>query len=160
MPGRLMRVRSSKYDGSPHWEFDTWHVRDEGTLLVTEDYAGLTLQSPKGPWVNPRDTTNYFWSDRWYNVMRREVPDGGGLYGWYCNITTPAEVNGDLVTYADLDLDVIVEPDLTASVVDEDEFAENSEMMAYPADVVERARAAVDELLALVRGGRPPFDVQ
>ncbi len=160
MADRLMRVRSTKYDGSPHWEFDSWHVRDEGTLLVTVNHAGQALESPRGPWVTPHDTTNHFWTDRWYNVMRRELPDGGGLYGWYCNVTTPPEFSAGLITYADLDLDVIVEPDLTAAVIDEDDFAENSKLMAYPAEVVECARAAVDELLALVRGGRPPFDVQ
>ncbi|MCH8066673.1 MAG: DUF402 domain-containing protein [Chloroflexi bacterium] len=101
-----------------------------------------------------------YYSDRWYNIMRRELPNGGGLYGWYCNVTTPAEYDGQNIRYVDLDLDVIVDARLVATVVDEDEFLQHSESMAYPPDVIEQSRAAVDELLQLVRSGQPPFDVQ
>ena len=159
MTGRRIHVRSSKYDGSPHWEFDSWFVLEDGPLLVTNNFAGQVLQNPRGPWRTPHDTRNHFWSDRWYNIMRRELPNGGGLYGWYCNVTTPADYDGETVRYVDLDLDVIVDAQLNAKVVDEDEFLQHSEHMAYPPDVIERSRAAVDELLQLVRSGQPLFDV-
>ena len=160
MTGRRIHVRSSKYDGSPHWEFDSWFVLEDGPLLVTSNFAGQVLNNAKGPWRTPYDTRNHFWSDRWYNIMRRELPNGGGLDGWYCNVTTPAEYNGENIYYVDLDLDVIVDAQLVATVVDEDEFLKHSERMAYPPDVIERSRTAVDELLQLVRSGQPPFDVQ
>lgn len=160
MAGRRIHVRSSKYDGSPHWEFDSWFVLEDGPLLVTSNFAGQVLNNAKGPWRTPHDTRNHFWSDRWYNIMRRELPNGGGLYGWYCNVTTPAEYDGENIRYVDLDLDVIVDAQLVATVVDEDEFLRHSKRMAYPPDVIEQSRAAVDELLQLVRSGQPPFDVQ
>ena len=160
MTGRRIHVRSSKYDGSPHWEFDSWFVLEDGPLLVTSNFAGQILTNPKGPWRTPYETRNHFWSDRWYNVLRLELPNGGGLHGWYCNVTTPAEYDGENVRYVDLDLDVIVDAQLDAKVVDEDEFLQHSERMAYPPNVIEQSRAAVDELLQLVRSGQPPFDVQ
>ena len=160
MTGRRIHVRSSKYDGSPHWEFDSWFVLADGPLLVTSNFAGQVLQTWKGPWTDPYDTRNHFWSDRWYNIMRLELPNGSGLDGWYCNVTTPIEYDGDNVRFVDLDLDVVVDAELNAKVVDEDEFLKHSECMAYPPDVIEQSRAAVDELLQLVRGGQPPFVVQ
>ena len=158
MIGRSIRVRSTKYDGSFHWQFDSWLVLERGSLLVTSNFAGQEMQNWKGPWVTPYDVRNHFWSDRWYNVMRCELPHGGGLHSWYCNVTTPAEYDGENLHYADLDLDVHVFPDGTIEVLDEDEFLENSARMGYPPEVIDQARRAVDELLDLARAGKPPFD--
>ena len=158
MIGRRVHVRSTKYDGSPHWEFDSWFVLEEGPLLITTNFAGQELQTSDGPWTTPYDTRNHFWSDRWYNVMRLERPNGGGLDGWYCNVTTPVQFDGENLHYADLDLDVIVSAEGEPEVVDEEEFLENSKRMGYPPEVVDNARQAVDELLSLARSGEFPFE--
>ena len=156
--GRRIHVCSTKYDGSPHWEFDSWAAVEEAPLLITLNFAGQELQNSKGPWVTPYHTRNHFWSDRWYNVMRLDRPQGGGLEGWYCNVTTPAQFDGENVHYADLDLDVRVSAQGEAEVLDEDEFLENSVRLGYPPDVVAQSRQAVDELLELVQMRRFPFD--
>jgi protein associated with RNAse G/E len=158
MTGRRIHVRSTKYDGSPHWEFDCWSVYEQGPLVVAMNFAGQELQTWNGPWVTPYHTRNHFWSDRWYNVMRLERPQGGGLEGWYCNVTTPALFDGEHLHYVDLDLDVIVDAALQPRVMDEDEFLENGRRMGYPPDVVEQARRAVDELLKLVHNATFPFE--
>jgi protein associated with RNAse G/E len=62
------------------------------------------------------------------------------------------------VRYVDLDLDVRVSAAGEPEVLDEAEFLEHSTRMGYPPQVIERARCAVDELLALVRSGGFPFD--
>jgi len=158
MFGRRIRVCSTKYDGSPHWEFDSWFVLEEGPLLVTLNFAGQELQTSDGPWTTPYDTRNHFWADRWYNVMRLELPNGGGLHGWYCNVTTPAQCDGENVYYADLDLDVFVPANGEPEMLDEDEFRENGARMGYTPDVIEQARRAVDELCSLAVGRRGPFE--
>ena len=160
MIGRRVRVCSTKYDGSPHWEYDSSFVLEEGPLLVTLNFAGQELQTWQGPWTTPYDTRNHFWADRWYNVMRCDRPKAGGLEYWYCNVTTPALYDGETVRYADLDLDVIVPVDGEPQLLDEDEFLENSGRIGYPPEVIEQARRAVDELLALARGRRFPFDAR
>ncbi|MCH7837230.1 MAG: DUF402 domain-containing protein [Chloroflexi bacterium] len=158
MTGRTIHVRSTKYDGSPHWEFDSSFVLEEGPLLITLNFAGEELQTSDGPWTNPYNTRNHFWSDRWYNVMRLERPDGGGLERWYCNITTPTQRDGDRIQYVDLDLDVHVPPTGEPEILDEDEFLENSARMSYPPEVIAHARNAVDELLALAKDAQFPFE--
>ena len=158
MIGRRIHVCSTKYDGSPHWEFDSWFVEEKRPLLITLNFAGQELQTWNGPWTNPYDSRNHFWSDRWYNVIRCDLPKAGGLHQWYCNITTPAQFDGEHVRYVDLDLDVIVPAEGEPQVVDEEEFRENAERMGYAQDVVEQARRAVDELLTLARKGDFPFE--
>jgi hypothetical protein len=156
--GRTIHVCSTKYDGSAHWEFDSWFVHEEGPLLVTHTCAGQEYPTWKGPHTEPYDIRNHFWSDRWYNVMRCDKPKAGGLEYWYCNVTTPAQYDGECIRYVDLDLDVIVAADGTPRVVDEDEFLEHSRVMGYPPDVIDQARRAVDELLSLVHRGAFPFE--
>ena len=157
MTGRRIHVRSTKYDGSPHWEFDSWLVHEDGPLLVTSNFAGQELGNWKGSWRTPWDTQNHFWSDRWYNVMRCDRPNGKGLDHFYCNVTTPAEYDGETVTYIDLDLDLRVSAHGKVEVLDEDEFLNNSQRMGYSPDVIEQSRNALDELVRLAAAAEGPF---
>ena len=156
--GRTIHVVSTKYDGSAHWEYDSRFIAVDGPLVVTQDVAGQVYQTWKGPQTEPFDVRNHFWSDRWYNVMRCDLPRGGGLDHWYCNVATPARYDGKTIRYIDLDLDVRVFANSPLEILDEDEFLEHSRRMGYPRDVIEQARRAVDELIALARTEQFPFD--
>lgn len=67
--------------------------------------------------------TEWFYSDRWYNIFRVEDGQTGALKGWYCNITRPAEIGEDYVKADDLALDVYVMPNGGILLMDEEEFA-------------------------------------
>jgi hypothetical protein len=91
--------------------------------------------------------TEWFFSDRWFNIFRLQDVETGLLKGWYCNITRPA-VLGEAFAHADdLALDVFISPRGQLSLLDEDEFA------LLPLSISERtaALAAVDALGELVR---------
>ncbi len=97
--------------------------------------------------------TEWFYTDRWYNIM--EVREGAGtLKGWYCNVTWPAEITEDTITYRDLTLDLWVAPDGAALTLDMDEFEQDSNLSAE-----ERAQAlaALDVLRAHLEHGEEPF---
>jgi hypothetical protein len=68
--------------------------------------------------------TEWFFSDRWFNIFRLQDVDTGLLKGWYCNITRPAVLGESVVHADDLALDVFVSPHGEVVVLDEDEFAE------------------------------------
>ncbi len=96
----------------------------------------------------------WFYTDRWYNIM--EVRErAGALKGWYCNITWPAEITEDMVSYRDLTLDLWVAPDGATLTLDMDEFEADASLSAE-----ERAQAlaALDALREHVARGEPPFD--
>ncbi len=97
--------------------------------------------------------TEWFYSDRWYNVFRIEDGAGGALKGWYCNITRPAQIGRDVVSAEDLALDLFVAPDGSSRLLDEDEFAE---LGLSPPDEM-AARRAVAQLRAAVAQGTGPF---
>ena len=64
----------------------------------------------------------YYWEE-WYNIFEIYSGLDGTFKGWYCNISRPAMIVDDIITYEDLALDLLVYPDGRQLVLDEDEFA-------------------------------------
>ena len=99
----------------------------------------------------------YYYTKRWYNIF--EVRDAvGALKGWYCNVTRPAQVAGDIITSEDLELDLFVPPDRRDILrLDLDEFEARGLDAADP-PAYTAALAALDELERMARAGEQPFD--
>jgi predicted RNA-binding protein associated with RNAse of E/G family len=98
--------------------------------------------------------TEWFYSDRWYNVLEIRSAADGALKGWYCNITAPATIGQDAVVYRDLYLDVWVAPDGSTLVLDEDEF----DAAPLHPQTRRRAQDGLRALLAEIERCRAPFD--
>jgi protein associated with RNAse G/E len=162
---RTVFVHATNYDGSSHWQHPAELVEARDDIVMTRTAAGINVKHERGVYVSPFNTRGHYWPDRWFNVIRLELPDPstgwGRLTGWYCNIATPVQFDGESVRYVDLQLDVRVfaeDHGLRCSVLDEDEFETARERYAYPDDLVERARRAVDEVIELVVRRAFPFD--
>ena len=63
-----------------------------------------------------------YFTDKWYNIYEIHDRATDELKGWYCNVTTPAQIEKGRVSYVDLALDLLVYPDKKQLVLDEDEF--------------------------------------
>ena len=156
---RPVFVRASNYDGSSHWEHPALLIRESDSLLITQTASGLEISTERGPWNSPYDTRGHYWPDRWFNVIRLEEP-GRGLNGFYCNIATPAQLDGEDLRYVDLQLDVRVfvsGEEWSYAVLDADEFEAARRRYGYPDDLIVRCRRAVDEVIALVEARAFPF---
>jgi predicted RNA-binding protein associated with RNAse of E/G family len=99
--------------------------------------------------------TEWFYTDRWYNILRICDARDGYLKGWYCNIAAPADIHSQVVTYRDLYLDVWVSPEGRTQVLDEDEF----DAAPLDAETRQQARDGLRDLLAEIVGGAVPFNV-
>nr|HID13501.1 DUF402 domain-containing protein [Anaerolineae bacterium] len=127
--------------------------RDGHTIVLRTGWdrapldLGFVVLEPGDRW------TEYFYTDRWYNIFEIRASDGR-LKGWYCNVTRPARISACEVTAEDLALDLWVAPDGECRVLDEDEFA------ALPLAPAEReaAQQALAELQAMVARKAAPFD--
>ena len=160
--GRRVHINGTSYDGHPHWSHDAYLVFERNGIVVTQTFAGTEVQTTRGPWASPFDTRGHYWPDRWYNVIRLDRPRGRGLYGFYCNVATPAEFDGENLHYCDLQLDVRAYFEggrLRYDIVDEDEFEEARTRLRYPDALVASARGAVEELRRLIEKTEAPFDV-
>ncbi len=111
-----------------------------------------------GPFqLDPGDVfTEFYYRGRWFNVFQIE-DSTGRLKGWYCNITRPPEIESGAeewtIRWYDLALDLLVLPDGSHRLLDEDEF----EALAPAAELRIEAERAVGTLLDWLGAGRGPF---
>jgi protein associated with RNAse G/E len=153
-----LTVRSLKYDGRVHREWRAELLRTEGSLIVVEGVFEEEVRHPLLGTISAGTvSTEYYWDDRWYSVFRFREP-AGELRNYYCNINTPARLEDNRLTFVDLDIDVLVAPDFSLQVLDEDEFEAHEQLYNYPPEFRGRAREALAEVCELIRLRRFPFD--
>jgi protein associated with RNAse G/E len=158
--GAEIWVESLKYGGFLHRR---WRARlevFENPLLILEGVFEDEVRHPLlGHIVAGTRSTEYFWTDRWYNVFRFREPTGE-LRCFYCNVNMPPQLSEGRLTFVDLDVDILVAPDFSYRVLDEDEFEENREKYGYPEEFRARAARARGELISLIDGREFPFDLK
>lgn len=154
----MITVRACKYDGSEHRRWLAKLLQQKGSLLVLDaSFAEEISHDLLGTILSGTRSIEYYWLDRWYNVFRFSQPDGA-LRSYYCNINIPPEFDGQTLKYVDLDIDILVEPDLTYRVVDLKDFELNARRYNYSNEVQAQARRALNELIDLIETRDFPFN--
>jgi hypothetical protein len=129
-------------------------ARDETSICITawfeHDPSDLGFVR-----FDPGDQfTEWFYSDRWYNIFRVEDGATGTLKGWYCNITRPASITSDSIRADDLALDLFVLPTGGMVLMDEEEFSDLG--LSLPERMA--SLRAVEAIRDAVAQRSPPFD--
>lgn len=156
--GPAIVVRVLKYDGAEHRTWPARVVKQVGPLIVLDAVFAEEIQHDLLGTISSGTTSKeYYWLDRWYNVFRFSDPDRT-LKSFYCNVNTPPIFDGRVLSYIDLDIDVLVAPDLTYKILDVDDFEENASRYGYPEDLQASARTALAELTRLIEARSFPFN--
>lgn len=146
-------VRKLDHKGQEVWRYpaESWEAMPEGVRLIAyfnrpDMTTGYTTFKRGDRFVE------YFYPARWYNVHAVYDRDDGMLKGWYCNVCRPAQVDALGVAYEDLALDVWVNADGGARVLDEEAY------MALGLDSAETAHVehALATLLHLAQTDQLP----
>jgi predicted RNA-binding protein associated with RNAse of E/G family len=153
-PNRTINVRKLNHLGEEVFQYrgdllersDTWIKLAATFDLPDFDKEGLSLRT------GDRFVEMHY-SDRWYNLFAIHDVDSGQLKGWYCNITRPAVIEDGMISADDLALDLLVFPDGTAKVLDEDEF----EALDLAEGDRQQALAALSELQRAAEQLEDPF---
>ena len=154
---RVIRVDSLKFDGRLHRSWPARLVRRDGPLFVLEGVFETEVRHTLlGTIAAGTLSTEFYWTDRWYSVFRFREP-AGQLRNYYCNINRPAEFDGKILSFVDLDIDVLVAPDFSYAVLDEDEFEAHAAEFGYDDALRRRVRGSLDELLGLIESRAFPF---
>ena len=158
-PGQIVLVQARKFDGRLHREWNARLLARANSLVIVEGVFEDEIRHPQLGLIAPGTlSTEYYWTDRWYSVFRFRTPPAGELRNYYCNINLPAEFDGRVLTFVDLDIDVLVAPDQSVRILDEDEFAANAISYRYPEDVLARVPLALAELTGIIERREYPFD--
>jgi protein associated with RNAse G/E len=153
-----IEVRAFKYDGLLHRTWRAEFLRQEESLVILDAEFDVDIQHDLlGTIVAGTSSLEHYWLDRWYSVFRFAAP-GGVLRSYYCNVNVPPAFDGQVLSYIDLDIDVLVQPDLTYQILDLEEFEKNSTLYNYSTEVKQKSHQAVAELVALIDTKEFPFN--
>src|SRR5438105_4202640 len=150
-------VRVLKYDRTEYRRWNAKLSQHNGSLLVLDAEFECDVQHDLlGPIKSGTRTIEYYWLDRWYNIFRFMNHDKATRL-YYCNVNMPPSLKDNVLTYVDLDIDILVQPDFSYQVLDLDEFDSNARRYGYSEEVKGKARAAVGELVSMIESRRFPF---
>jgi predicted RNA-binding protein associated with RNAse of E/G family len=155
-PKSTVTVRKLDAEGVEVFHYSGTVLHRTGTSVVLEAIFDIEEHEFHGLVFRRGDRfveTHY--TDRWYNVLAVHDVDTGDLKGWYCNISRPAQIEDAAVSAEDLALDLVVLPNGSQFVLDEDEFASLDLGSADRAS----AWAALKELQQYADALDGPFDI-
>lgn len=103
------------------------------------------------------DNLQFWWPGRSHSVWISWLPDGTH-WGWYVNVQRPFARTARGLETMDLVLDVIVDPDGSWRLKDEDELEVFAERGVLGAEEEGAIRAEAANAVERARRGEPPFD--
>ena len=106
-----------------------------------------------------RGTTSYeyFWKDKFFNIFRFHEPEGN-LKFFYCNIIMPPKFENNVLDYIDLDLDILVNKNLSYEILDKEEFEVNAIRFEYSNELKTKINETIEQIFEMIRQRQFPFD--
>lgn len=140
---------------------DETRLGDEGAAALTSDCIRLWL--PAGTPMNWSTATRplrsncvqFFWPQRWYTLSA--FYEGRELIHTYASIIQPARIELDRLTFVDLDLNLLVKPDLSYEVLTQVEFEQAADLLGYNEETRIGALVAVETLTNAIQLGTGLF---
>jgi len=158
--GTTVEVCVYKPSGVVHRKWNAEVLRQDGQLLVLDaQFAETVVHDLLGTIPRGTHSLEYYWLDRWYNIFRFAKPDGT-LRNFYCNVNKPPELDGTTLSYVDLDLDILVAPDYSYTVLDEEDFENNISEFGYDDEIRINAVDALAQLIEMIETRAFPFNEQ
>jgi protein associated with RNAse G/E len=147
---RTVTINSRKADGSVR---RTWQCQliEEGDdeLVFVGTFDADVVHSDLGLIRKGTVSYEYYWTDRWYNIFAFFEPDGS-FRNYYCNVSMPPTFEGEVLDYLDLEIDVVVWPNWSYKVLDEDEYERNADTFGYSDAIRNRVLETVAELRNMI----------
>ena len=155
----LWRIESRKYDGSLHrvWPkaipLQTSPIYREDTLpyfsLLLPAHSPV-IESSGEIWSSSYDVIACFFAGKYYQVMVLCKSIGTEYYCNSCSIAS-IDTQARLVSYIDMDLDVIIDHRRHVRIVDQDEYEQHAKKYRYPMPLQSKVQADLEKLVRQVR---------
>lgn len=167
---QLARIESFKYPDTVRYFQPAAIVSDTPGYLMLFTPVGAPIWNGNHHRVYRGDMSmlSILYPDRNYNVVLFWNADWT-FSSYYVNIALPMQWDGELCSFVDLDLDVLLvtedsrripgnydKPDVY--VLDRNEYEERKVLYNYPPEIMERSEAALLEVLRQIESRAFPFD--
>ncbi|MCM2605404.1 DUF402 domain-containing protein [Rossellomorea marisflavi] len=153
--GHSVQIHSFKHDGNIHriWN-ETTILKGTSNMIIGGNDRTMVTESDGRTWMTREPAICYFHSELWFNIICMIREDG--IY-YYCNLSSPFVYDHEAIKYIDYDLDIKVYPDMTYTLLDEDEYDAHRKLYGYP-DVIDHIlQRNVDKLVRWIRQRKGPF---
>ena len=138
-----IKVIKQDYLGREVWQYSGTLVEIDDSRIVIEAYFDREDTPVDKMVIRPGDKfIETYYSNQWFNIYEIQDQQSENVKAWYCNISYPAEISKDTIVFRDLVLDLLVYPDGTQVVLDEDEF----EALSVTGDLRQQALQALEQL--------------
>lgn len=156
-------IKSFKHDGSLHrvW-LENWqvprellhpHHSDQSVWILLNDHTTIVEAGGK-QWISQVPAVSFFMPNLWFNVVAL-IEDKGIRY--YCNLASPPYRYGDILTYIDYDLDLVVLPDGSVHELDREEYQRHKAEYRYSGTVEAEIETGMRTLQATIASKEFPF---
>ncbi|WP_256761710.1 DUF402 domain-containing protein [Cohnella sp. WQ 127256] len=156
-------IKSFKHDGSLHrvW-LENWLIPDDRlhphhvsqkVWVMLNDHTKI-IEADGKEWISRVPAVSFFMPDHWYNVVAL-IEDNGIRY--YCNLASPPLRYGNVLTYIDYDLDVMLMPDGAVHELDRDEFLLHKEEYGYSKAIEAQVEMELEVLQTAIVNRAFPF---
>lgn len=167
---KVARIETFNYPDVPRYFFPAAIVDEQTDYLIIYQPAGAPIWSGKTSklYRSTQHSMGVLFPDRDYNLILFWLADWT-FDAYYVNIALPTRWDGEVMDYIDLDLDVLWLTEETPRVqkglskagvylLDRDEYEERKLQYNYPPEIMERAEAAVIDVMAHIEARVFPFD--
>ena len=153
--GDKIQIHSYKHNGRIHrvWQ-ETTILKGTKNIVIGANEKTLVTESDGRTWLTREPSICYFHAEHWFNIICMLREDG--VY-YYCNMSSPFVYDNNALKYIDYDLDVKVFPDMSYTILDEDEYEQHKEEMAYPEVIDKILKRNVQKLISWIEQRRGPF---
>jgi uncharacterized protein len=156
-------IKSFKHDGSLHrmW-LENWQVpaarlypqHAAESMWVFLNEQTTIVEADGKQWVSRIPAVSFFMPDQWFNVVALLEEKG---IRYYCNLASPPYRYGDVLTYIDYDLDVVLLPNGNVLELDRDEFLRHKDTYRYSEAVQAQVEAGLMILQETISKQGSPF---
>jgi protein associated with RNAse G/E len=138
-------VEAYRWDGrlKYRWSGELLHANQQ-EIVVRGEFS-REFKTPYHHFQAGDVTREIYPRDAWYNICEIYGQEDI-IQGIYCNLAAPPELNGKVLTYIDLALDLYVSKQGDVTVLDEEEF-EHLAANQLPADLLTQAWESWGELM-------------
>ena len=153
--GDIVQIHSYKHNGQIHrvWQ-ETMVLKSTPKILIGANERTLVTESDGRTWLTREPSITYFHTELWFNIICMLREDG--VY-YYCNMRSPFVFDHNAIKYIDYDLDVKIFPDMSYTLLDEDEYEQHKQEMNYPPVIDSILKANVNKLINWIQQRRGPF---
>lgn len=154
---KVVKISALKYPNIPHyeWEGELLHA-PEFLLVLCKPGRKLIHHTKNNVFTINNTSLEYFSLKEWFTAAI-EV-ENGKVISTYCNVAMPSVFSNGHIRFIDLDLDYIQDENKEWTLVDENEFEENSIIYDYPIELKKQTIYALKRLKEQVRQGKFPFN--